>query len=160
MFRIGQGFDAHAFGSGNHVVLGGVRIPHTNGISAHSDGDVLCHAVGEALLGAAALGDLGEHFPATEKWKGASGLELLSHIDKLLAAHAVRVVNVDATIIAQAPKLAPHVPLMRHFIADAVHLSPEYVSVKSTTTDMLGFTGRGEGIAVLANALIMENAKS
>ncbi len=159
MFRIGQGFDAHAFSTGDYVFLGGVRISHTRGISAHSDGDVLCHAVCDALLGAAALGDLGEHFPATGQWKGAAGLELLGQVGKLLANHAICVVNVDATIIAEAPKFAPHVSQMRRFIADAVHLAPGCVSVKSTTTDMLGFTGRSEGIAVLANVLVVENGK-
>lgn len=153
--RIGQGFDAHAFGAGDHLVLGGVRIPHTAGVEAHSDGDVALHALCDALLGAAALGDLGHFFPSDDaRWQGADSLELLRQVMARLARDGWRVHNADVTLVCQAPRLAAHVPAMRERIAGALGLALDAVSVKATTTDHLGFCGRGEGIAALAVALI------
>lgn len=153
--RIGQGFDAHAFGAGDHLVLGGVRIPHTAGVDAHSDGDVALHALCDALLGAAALGDLGHFFPSDDaRWQGADSLELLRQVMARLARDGWRVHNADVTLVCQAPRLAAHVPAMRERIAGALGLALDAVSVKATTTDHLGFCGRGEGIAALAVALI------
>lgn len=154
-FRIGHGFDVHAFGPGDRVVLGGLRIPYTQGVVAHSDGDVLLHAVCDALLGAAGLGDIGQHFPDSDpKYKGADSRILLRHVVDLLASKRFRPVNVDATVIAQAPKLAPHVAAMCANIASDLGLLPDAVNVKATTTEKLGAIGRGEGIAAGAVALI------
>ncbi|RMG30810.1 MAG: 2-C-methyl-D-erythritol 2,4-cyclodiphosphate synthase [Gammaproteobacteria bacterium] len=155
--RIGQGFDAHAFREGGELVLGGVRIPHTHSLAAHSDGDVALHALCDALLGAAALGDLGHHFPDTDpKYAGISSRALLSSVQAMLLEAGFEVLNVDVTLIAQRPKLAPHVPAMRANIAAELAIPPARVSVKATTTEHLGFTGREEGIAALAVALVRE----
>lgn len=157
MFRIGQGFDVHAFESGDHLILGGVRIPHAQGLKAHSDGDVLLHALADALLGAVALGDIGHLFPDTEaRWKGADSRALLHEVLRQVHGRGYTVVNVDATIIAQAPKMAPHIAGMRSNIAQALQIAPDAVSVKATTTEHLGFTGRGEGIACQAVCLLQE----
>lgn len=157
MIRIGQGFDAHAFREGGELVLGGVRIPHTHSLAAHSDGDVALHALCDALLGAAALGDLGHHFPDTDpKYAGISSRALLSSVQAMLLEAGFEVLNVDVTLIAQRPKLAPHVPAMRANIAAELAIPPARVSVKATTTEHLGFTGREEGIAALAVALVRE----
>jgi 2-C-methyl-D-erythritol 2,4-cyclodiphosphate synthase len=154
--RIGHGYDVHAFRNGDHVVLGGVRIPHSKAFAAHSDGDVLIHALCDALLGAAALGDIGRHFPDTDPaWKGADSRVLLRHVVELLREQEYRVVNMDATIIAQAPKLAPHIEAMRANLADDLGIPLERVNVKATTTEHLGFTGREEGIAAHAVALLV-----
>lgn len=158
--RIGQGFDVHAFGpargADEHVVLGGVRIPHARGIVAHSDGDVLLHAICDALLGAAALGDLGRHFPDHDpQWRGADSRQLLRAVRDKLTAAGFSVVNVDATVIAEAPRVAPHAEAMQGHIAADLGLAIGAVSVKATTTEKLGFCGRGEGIAALAVALIV-----
>lgn len=153
--RVGQGLDVHAFGPGDHVMLGGVRIPHERGLAAHSDGDVALHALCDALLGAAGLGDIGQHFPpGEERWRGADSRELLATVVELLARQGWRPVNVDLTVACEAPRLAPHVPAMRETIAAALGSPPDAVSVKATTTEKLGFCGRGEGIAALAVALI------
>ena len=154
-FRIGQGFDVHAFGPGDHIVLGGVRIPFDRGFVAHSDGDVLLHAVCDALLGAAALGDIGRHFPDTDdRFRGADSRVLLRESLYRVAEAGWRPVNVDSTIIAQAPKMAPHIPAMRDTLAANLELPLDAVSVKATTTERLGFTGRGEGIAAQTVVLL------
>ncbi|AYC32102.1 2-C-methyl-D-erythritol 2,4-cyclodiphosphate synthase [Pseudomonas cavernae] len=154
--RIGHGYDVHRFGEGDFITLGGVRIPHTSGLIAHSDGDVLLHALSDALLGAAALGDIGKHFPDTDPtFKGADSRGLLRHVLGLIQAKGWRVGNIDATIVAQAPKMAPHIESMRALIAADLQVSVEQVNVKATTTEKLGFTGREEGIAVHAVALLL-----
>jgi 2-C-methyl-D-erythritol 2,4-cyclodiphosphate synthase len=153
--RIGQGFDVHQLVAGRKLVIGGVEIPHDKGLLGHSDADVLLHAICDALLGAAALGDIGKHFPDSDaRYKGVDSRELLRHVAKLLADRGRRVVNVDATIIAQAPRMAPHVPRMVANIAADLGVEPHYVNVKATTTETLGFTGRGEGIAAQAICLV------
>jgi 2-C-methyl-D-erythritol 2,4-cyclodiphosphate synthase len=153
--RIGQGFDVHQLVAGRRLVIGGVEIEHDKGLLGHSDADVLLHAVCDALLGAAALGDIGRHFPDSDaRYKGIDSRELLRHVAKLLADRGRRVVNIDATIIAQAPRMAPHIPRMVANIADDLGLEPHYVNVKATTTEQLGFTGRGEGIAAQAVCLL------
>ncbi len=154
--RIGHGYDVHRFGEGNFITLGGVQIPHRFGLVAHSDGDVLLHALCDALLGAAALGDIGRHFPDTDpQFKGADSRVLLRHVLALLHAEGWRVGNVDATIMAQAPKMAPHIETMRARIAEDLQVERGQVNVKATTTEQLGFTGREEGIAVHAVALLL-----
>ncbi|WP_439861288.1 2-C-methyl-D-erythritol 2,4-cyclodiphosphate synthase [Pseudomonas sp. MBLB4136] len=154
--RIGHGYDVHRFGEGDHVTLGGVRIPHRFGLIAHSDGDVLLHALSDALLGAAALGDIGRHFPDTDpRFKGADSRALLRHVLGLVQAKGWRVGNVDVTIVAQAPKMASHIPAMRERIAADLQVDLDQVNVKATTTEKLGFTGREEGIAVHAVALLV-----
>lgn len=153
--RIGQGFDVHAFCEGDQVTLGGVCIPFTRGLKAHSDGDVLLHALADALLGAAALGDIGHMFPDTsEEWAGADSRDLLRRVVQRLSDEGFMVGNVDATIIAQAPKMAPHIEAMRLNIAEDLAIPASRVSVKATTTEKLGFTGRGEGIACQAICLL------
>ncbi|WP_226645886.1 2-C-methyl-D-erythritol 2,4-cyclodiphosphate synthase [Microbulbifer variabilis] len=154
-FRVGQGFDVHAFGPGDHVVLGGVKIPHSFGLKAHSDGDVLLHALCDALLGTLALGDIGHHFPDTdERYSGADSRILLQHVMALLREKGYRLVNADTTLVAQAPKMAPHIEAMRDNIAADCGVDVADISVKATTTEKLGFTGRGEGIAAQAVVLI------
>jgi 2-C-methyl-D-erythritol 2,4-cyclodiphosphate synthase len=153
--RIGQGFDAHALVTGRRLVLGGVEIPFDRGLAGHSDADVLIHAVIDALLGAAALGDIGRHFPDTDdRYRGADSRELLREVGAKLAQAGLRVCNVDATVIAQAPRLAPHVDAMISNLASDLRLAQGRVNVKATTTETLGFTGRGEGIAAMAVALV------
>ena len=153
--RIGQCFDVHRFGPGDAVVLGGVRIPHDHGLVAHSDGDVLLHALCDALLGAIAAGDIGRHFPDTDaRWKGADSRVLLRRCVELVAAAGYRVGNVDLTVIAERPKLAPHADAIRANIAADLGCSVGDVGVKATTTEGLGFTGRREGIAAQAVVLL------
>ncbi|WP_129139192.1 2-C-methyl-D-erythritol 2,4-cyclodiphosphate synthase [Modicisalibacter coralii] len=153
--RIGHGFDVHRFGDGDHLMIGGVRIPHAQGFVAHSDGDVLLHALCDALLGACALGDIGHHFPDDDpRWAGADSRELLRDVLGHVAAAGYRVGNVDATVIAQAPKLAGHIAAMRETIAGDLGVTRDAVNVKATTTERLGFTGRGEGIAAEAVVLL------
>ena len=153
--RIGQGFDVHAFIEGRKLVIGGVEIPHGKGLDGHSDADVLLHAICDALLGAAALGDIGWHYPDTDPtYQGADSRTLLKDVGKKLGAQGFRIVNIDATIIAQAPRMGPHVAKMIGNIAADLGLKPAVVSVKATTTEKLGFTGRGEGIAAQAVVLI------
>ncbi len=154
-YRIGQGYDAHRFQAGDHIILGGVRIDFDKGMAAHSDGDVALHALCDALLGAAALGDIGKHFPDTDpEFKGVDSRLLLRQVKKLLAANGFVPVNVDLTIVAQAPRLAPYIPVMRGNIAEDLGLAAEYVNVKATTTEKMGFEGRGEGISAQAVALL------
>ena len=153
--RIGHGYDVHRLCAGRPLVLGGVEIPYERGLDGHSDADVLLHAVMDAMLGAAALGDIGAHFPDTDaRYRGISSLLLLEKTASLLAAHGWRVSNLDATLIAQRPKLAPYIPVMRAAIAQALQLETDDVSVKATTEERLGFTGREEGIAAHAVCLI------
>ena len=154
--RIGNGFDVHALVAGRKLVLGGVTIPWDRGLDGHSDADVLLHAVCDAILGALARGDLGAHFPDTDpKWKGADSRMLVRHVVSLASADGWKTGNVDATIIAQAPKLAPHVAAMRANLAADLGCAVDEVSVKATTTERLGFAGRGEGIAALATVLLV-----
>ena len=153
--RIGQGLDVHAFTEGDHVMLAGVRIPHDRGLAAHSDGDVALHALCDALLGAAALGDIGKHFPpGDERWKDVDSKDLLAAVRELLDRHGWQTANVDITIACERPKLASHVPHMREAISQVLRVALDRVSVKATTTEKLGFCGREEGIAALAVALI------
>jgi 2-C-methyl-D-erythritol 2,4-cyclodiphosphate synthase len=153
--RIGHGFDVHAFADGRRLVIGGVDIAHDRGLLGHSDADVLLHAICDALLGAAALGDIGRHFPDSDpRYKGIDSRELLRHVAGLLRAQGWRTGNVDATIIAQAPRMAPHIAAMTAHIAADLAIEPSAVNVKATTTERLGFTGRGEGIAAEAVCLI------
>lgn len=152
--RIGQGADAHAFAADRPLVIGGVRIRDHDGLAGHSDADVLSHAVGDALLGAGGLGDLGGLFPPDERWRDAVSLDILRTIATSLRERDLEVVNVDATVIAQAPRLSPHTAEMRENIARALGVGAERVSVKATSTDGLGFAGRGEGIAAIAVALV------
>lgn len=153
--RVGHGFDVHAFGPGEFVTLGGVRIAHGQGLRAHSDGDVVLHALCDALLGAAALGDIGRHFPDTDvRWAGVDSRLLLRAVQARLGAVGWRCVNADITVIAQAPRLAPHIEVMRAHIGADLQLASEAVNVKATTTEGLGAIGRGEGIAAHAVALL------
>lgn len=158
MFRVGHGFDVHKFGDGDHIYMGGVSIPHAHGLIAHSDGDVALHALSDALLGAAALGDIGQHFPDTDpRFKGIDSRQLLRHVVVLVQQKGWQVGNVDITIVAQSPKMAPHIPLMRERIATDLQAPLDVVNVKATTTEKLGYVGRQEGIAVHAVALLMHS---
>ncbi|OGA24665.1 MAG: 2-C-methyl-D-erythritol 2,4-cyclodiphosphate synthase [Betaproteobacteria bacterium RIFCSPLOWO2_02_FULL_67_26] len=153
--RIGQGFDAHALVTGRRLVIGGVEIPHKKGLAGHSDADVLIHALCDALLGAAGLGDIGAHFPDTDpRFKNVDSRKLLYAVRQLLRDRGWHVVNVDATIIAQAPRMAPHIPAMRANLAADLGVDPDSVNIKAKTTEKLGFAGRGEGIAAEAVALV------
>lgn len=153
--RIGQGFDVHALVPGRKLIIGGVEIPHHLGLLGHSDADVLLHAICDALLGACALGDIGRHFPDTDaRYQGIDSRALLRHVMRLVAAQGYRLVNLDATIIAQAPKMAPHIPAMVAHIAADLEVTADAVNIKATTTEHLGFSGRGEGIAAQAVCLL------
>ena len=153
--RIGHGYDVHKLVEGRDLILGGVKIPYEKGLLGHSDADVLLHAVSDSLLGAAALGDIGVHFPDTDpEYKGADSLKLLSCVVKLIEEKGYNVVNIDATVIAQAPKLAPYIVQMRENIARAMKVDVDFVSVKATTEEKLGFTGRKEGISAHCVCLI------
>jgi len=159
--RIGHGFDVHAFAAERKLIIGGVEIPHQFGLAGHSDADVLLHAICDALLGAAGLGDIGRHFPDNDpRFKGIDSRELLRDVAKRIRDLGWSAVNVDATIIAQAPKMAPHVATMVAQIAADLGIEPGRVNVKATTTEKLGFTGRGEGIAAEAVCLIMQDSTS
>lgn len=154
--RIGTGYDVHALGEGLPLVIGGVLIPHTHGLIGHSDADVLLHAICDALLGAAALGDIGKHFPDTDpQYRGISSLKLLSYVGRLLEESGYRIGNIDSTIVAQRPKMAPFIPQMRQNIARSLGIDINQVSVKATTTEHLGFEGRCEGISAQATALLI-----
>ncbi|GAD08117.1 2-C-methyl-D-erythritol 2,4-cyclodiphosphate synthase [Porphyromonas crevioricanis] len=155
LFRIGYGYDVHRLEAGLPLWLGGIEVPHTHGLQGHSDADVLCHAICDALLGAAALGDIGIHFPPSDDtYKGIDSKILLSKVVSLLFEEGYTVINVDATISAQCPKLAPHIPAMRQTLAAILRLEISAVSIKATTTEKLGFEGRQEGISASAVALI------
>ena len=154
--RIGTGYDVHQLAEGLPLWLGGVLVPHTHGLVGHSDADVLLHAICDALLGAAALGDIGKHFPDTDpQYKGISSLKLLAHVGNLLNEHGYKVGNIDSTVAAQRPKLAPYIPQMRQNIADTLGINIDQVSVKATTTEHLSFEGRMEGISAQAIALLV-----
>lgn len=153
MTRFGIGYDVHAFAEGRPLVLGGVEIPHSRGLEGHSDADVLCHAIADALLGAAGERDIGHHFPNTDaSLRGISSLEILRRVREILSARWANIGNVDATLIAQEPKIGPYVEAMRLQIAEALRLDPDRIAIKATTNEGLGFIGRGEGIAAMAVA--------
>ena len=155
MTRCGIGYDVHRLAKGRKLILGGVEIAHSHGLEGHSDADVLSHAIADALLGAIGAGDIGQHFPNTdESIRGISSIEILKRVTELLTDKRARVLNVDATLIAEAPKITPHVPAMRQKIADAIGTSESNVSVKATTNEKLGPVGRGEGMAAIAIATI------
>ncbi len=154
--RIGHGFDVHRFGPGDHVMIGGVSIPFDKGLEAHSDGDVLIHAICDALLGGAGLGDIGQHFPDTApEFSGINSRKLLRHVVTLLKVQELAVGNVDSTIVAEAPKMTPHIETMCDFLADDLSVDVNQVNIKATTTEKLGYIGRKEGIAVHAVALLI-----
>ena len=156
--RIGTGYDVHRLVPGRRLVLGGVEIEYEKGLLGHSDADVLLHAISDALLGAAALGDIGQHFPDSDpRYKGISSLKLLAHAGELLRSNGYEIGNIDATLIAERPKISPYKERMRKNIADALSIDPERVSVKATTEEGLGFTGRGEGIAAQAVCTLQKN---
>ena len=155
--RIGQGYDVHRLVEGRRLILGGVDVPHEKGLLGHSDADVLLHAISDALLGAAALGDIGQHFPDRDpRYCGISSITLLKEVRALILRGGYRIENVDSTVVAQAPKLMPYLPQMRENIAEALGIDVSRVSVKATTEEHLGFTGSGEGIAAQAIALLQE----
>jgi len=154
--RIGQGVDVHAFGPGDFVMLGGVRIPYTRGVIAHSDGDVILHALCDALLGALGQGDIGQHFKDTDpRWKGADSKGFVRHIMEMVRTRNLRVGNADVTVLSEAPKVGPHRDEIRRQIAELLEVSTEYVNIKATTTEKLGFLGRSEGIAAQAIVLLL-----
>jgi 2-C-methyl-D-erythritol 2,4-cyclodiphosphate synthase len=154
--RVGTGFDVHRFGPGDFVMLGGVRVPHDRGVIAHSDGDVVLHALCDALLGAAALGDIGMHFPDSDvRWKGAASSRFVIEVCQLLAARGWQVANVDVTVLAEAPRIGPHRDAMCATVATLLGIDRDRVNVKATTTERLGFIGRGEGLAAEAVALVV-----
>jgi 2-C-methyl-D-erythritol 2,4-cyclodiphosphate synthase len=156
--RIGSGFDVHAFGAGDSIILGGVRIAHSRGVVAHSDGDVVLHALCDAMLGAAGLGDIGMHFPDTDPvWKGANSRRFVEAVLEMLSVRKWRVGNVDITVLAQAPKLSPHRLDIRRSIAQMLGVTENQVNIKATTTEHLGFVGRNEGLAAQA-VVLLENA--
>ncbi|MET1218324.1 MAG: 2-C-methyl-D-erythritol 2,4-cyclodiphosphate synthase [Glaciecola sp.] len=160
-FRIGHGYDVHKFGADKPLILGGIHIPHDTGLFAHSDGDVVLHALCDALLGALALGDIGRHFPDTDpEFAGADSVKLLQHVYALVRQKGYRIGNADITIIAQAPKMAPHITAMQHAIATALSCPSEHINVKATTTEKLGFTGRKEGIATHAVVTVLATEES
>ena len=155
MMRIGTGFDVHAFGAGDHLMLGGVRVPHARGVVAHSDGDVVIHALCDAIFGALALGDIGQHFPPSDaRWRDADSRQFLRHAVMLMAQRGYALGNADITVICEAPKIGPHAPAMRERLAADLGCAIDRVSLKATTTEQLGFTGRGEGIAAQACVLL------
>ena len=155
MIRVGQGYDVHRFGEGDHIVMGGISIPHSHGLEAHSDGDVLIHALCDALLGAAALGDIGRHFPDTDQqYANADSRDLLQQVWQLLRDQGYQLNNIDTTIVAQAPKMAPHLDAMRQVLAEILETEISRINIKATTTEKLGFEGRKEGIAVHAVVLV------
>ena len=153
--RIGHGFDVHAFGEGDHVMLGGIRVAHTRGLTGHSDADVVLHALVDAILGALSDGDIGAHFPPSDpQWRGASSDRFLAFAAERVAARGGMIAHLDVTLVCEAPKIGPHRDAMRARIAQIAQMSPERVAVKATTTEGLGFTGRGEGIAAQAVATV------
>ena len=156
--RVGNGYDAHRLAAGRKLILGGVEIPHERGLEGHSDADVICHAIADALLGAVGEGDIGHHFPNTdESIRGISSLEILKRVNALLGQIHAHPVNVDATLIAEAPKIAPHIPAMREKIAAALRLDTARISIKATTNEGLGAIGRGEGMAAMAVASVEQD---
>ncbi|HEX4377043.1 MAG TPA: 2-C-methyl-D-erythritol 2,4-cyclodiphosphate synthase [Steroidobacteraceae bacterium] len=161
--RVGSGIDVHAFGPGDAVMLGGVRIPHDHGVLAHSDGDVLLHALVDAMLGAAALGDIGQHFPDTDpQWKGAASERFVTATVRMLARQSQQIVNADLTLLAERPRIGPHRDAIRRRVAELLSLPEQCVNLKATTTEHLGFVGRQEGLMAMATVLIddIENIKA
>ncbi len=155
MYRIGNGYDVHRLIKGRKLILGGVDIPHGLGLDGHSDADVLCHALCDSLLGASAAGDLGKYFPDTDdKWKGVSSLVLLEKSGELVAERGFQISNIDTTIVAQQPKIGPHIESMTTNISETLKIDPTQINIKATTTERLGFAGREEGIAAYAVALL------
>ena len=155
MIRCGIGYDVHRLAEDRQLILGGVEIPHSRGLEGHSDGDVLSHAIADALLGAIGAGDIGQHFPNTdESIRGISSVKILRRVSELLATEKARAVNVDATVISEAPRIAPHIPAMRKKIAQAIGATESCISIKATTNERLGAIGRGEGIAAMAIATV------
>jgi 2-C-methyl-D-erythritol 2,4-cyclodiphosphate synthase len=155
MYRIGNGYDVHRLVEGRKLIIGGVDVPHSLGLDGHSDADVLLHALCDALLGACGAGDIGSHFPDTDaQWKGISSFLLLEKVVEICARYGRQIVNIDATIVAQKPKLAPHIPQMKINLAKALKIPVEEINVKATTTEKLGFAGREEGIAAYAVVLL------
>jgi 2-C-methyl-D-erythritol 2,4-cyclodiphosphate synthase len=155
--RTGIGYDVHRFAEGRPLILGGVRLPHPRGLEGHSDADVLLHAIADAILGACALGDIGQHFPPSDPaYRDADSLKLLAHIAQLVTSHGFEIQHVDSTVIAEAPNIGPHVEAMRDAIGRALQLQRDSVSVKATTNEGMGFIGRGEGIAALAVATVRQ----
>ena len=155
--RVGLGYDVHRFAEDRKLILGGVEIPYEKGLLGHSDADVIVHAIMDALLGAAALGDIGQHFPDTDPaYEGISSIRLLEKVGELLQENSYIIENIDSVIIAQKPKMMPHLPKMRENVAKALHIEPDRVSIKATTEEGLGFTGRGEGIAAQATCALMD----
>lgn len=155
--RIGSGFDVHAFGPGDHIMLGNISIPFNQGFVAHSDGDVLIHAICDALLGALALGDIGRHFPPTDpKWAGCDSVVFLEHCHQLIREAGYALGNLDCTIMAEQPKITPHAAAIQNRLAEILDVQTDQISIKATTTERLGFTGRGEGIAVQATCLLLK----
>ena len=155
MYRIGNGYDVHRLIKGRKLILGGVDIPHDLGLDGHSDADVLCHALCDSLLGAAGAGDLGKYFPDTDnKWKGVSSLVLLEKSGELVAERGFQISNIDTTIVAQQPKIGPHIESMTTNISETLKIDPTQINIKATTTERLGFTGREEGIAAYAVTLL------
>ena len=153
--RIGQGFDAHKFIDGDHIIIGGVNIPHDKSMAAHSDGDVLIHALCDALLGAMALGDIGQHFPdSSTEYKGIDSRVLLRKVEEMMRQRGLKLVNADMTLIAEQPRMASHIDSMRKNLAADLHSAKMNISIKATTTEQMGFCGRGEGIAAMAAVLI------
>jgi 2-C-methyl-D-erythritol 2,4-cyclodiphosphate synthase len=154
--RLGNGFDVHAFGPGDHVTLCGIDIPHTHGLVGHSDADVAMHTVTDAIYGALASGDIGQHFPPSDpQWKGAASQIFLAHAVRMVAEQGFAISNIDCTLICEAPKIGPHAPRMRYKMAELTGLDVTRISVKATTSERLGFTGRGEGIACLATVALI-----
>jgi 2-C-methyl-D-erythritol 2,4-cyclodiphosphate synthase len=159
--KVGTGTDVHAFGAGDFVMLGGVRVPHSHGVIAHSDGDVVLHALCDALLGAAGLGDIGEHFANDDpQWRGADSARFVRRVLALLSERRLRVGNVDITVLAEKPKLAPYRSAIRNQVAALLEIPAQQVNVKATTTEGLGFLGRGEGIAAQAIAVLLETGEA
>ena len=157
MLKIGQGLDVHAFTTGDFVTLGGIQIPHTHGIKAHSDGDVLLHALMDAMLGALALGDIGMHFPDTdEKWRGADSKQMLKAVNEMITNKGYRLINADMTVICELPKLSPHNTAMRECIANILQVEMDCISIKATTNEKMGYLGRGEGIFASSVVLLQK----
>lgn len=155
--RIGHGFDVHAFKTGDHIMIGGIRVAHSCGVAAHSDGDVVLHALCDAMLGALALGDIGQHFPPSDdRWKDADSRKFVQHCKQLLLERGWKVGNADITILCEKPKIGPHAKAMQQCIADDLDVSVDVISIKATTTEKLGFTGREEGIAAHAVCLLYQ----
>jgi 2-C-methyl-D-erythritol 2,4-cyclodiphosphate synthase len=158
LYRIGHGYDVHRFGDGDFIILGGVKIPYHHGFIAHSDGDVLIHSLCDALLGSIAAGDIGQHFPDTDdSFKNIDSSLLLDHTSQLLKQNHFSIVNIDITIIAQSPKMSPHIKAMSQHLAEVLDISTSQINIKSTTTEKLGFTGREEGIAVHTVVMVFRN---